>query len=338
MLVISFAIWGISGRMIGGFGSASHVIAAGGTTVSLNEYRLAYDRQLQIMSQQFGTALTREQAAAFGVDQQVLAQLVAGAVLDEQARKLGLGVSKDRIAQLAREEPAFKGPDGKFDRQQFEQALRQVGMTARGLSEQPQAGRRPPADRRGDLGRAAGARRFPRGGRALSRRGPHRRLRDDAALARRADRRARRIGAQDMVRGAQGDIRGARNTARSPTSSSIRRRIADPSSISDEQVKKDYEAHSRPLHDAGDAQDRAAGLPDADAAKTAFDSTQTGATFEDLVKAEGKTMADVQLGTLRQGAGPRSGDRRGGLRAERQRDQPVGYRLVRHRCCCASPK
>ena len=39
------------------------------------------------MSQQFGQRLTRDQARAFGVDQQVLAQLVAGAVLDEQARR-----------------------------------------------------------------------------------------------------------------------------------------------------------------------------------------------------------------------------------------------------------
>ena len=54
------------------------------------------------MSQQFGTRLTREQAMALGIDQQVLAQLVSGAVLDEQARKLGLGVSKDRIARARR--------------------------------------------------------------------------------------------------------------------------------------------------------------------------------------------------------------------------------------------
>ena len=86
---------------------------------------------MQVMSQQLGTQLTREQAAAFGVDQQVLAQLVAGAVLDEQARKLGLGVSKDRLAQLAREDPAFRGPDGKFDRQQFDAILREVGMRPR---------------------------------------------------------------------------------------------------------------------------------------------------------------------------------------------------------------
>src|SRR5206468_3096453 len=108
-----------SGRMISGFGSP-HVIEAGSTAVSMKDYRLAYDRQIQILSQQFGTRLTREQAQALGIDQQVVAQLVAGAVLDEQARKLGLGVSKDRLAQLAREDPAFKGPDGKFDRQQFD--------------------------------------------------------------------------------------------------------------------------------------------------------------------------------------------------------------------------
>ena len=58
----------------------------------------------------------------------MLAQLVAGAVLDEQARKLGLGLSKDKLAQLTMEDPAFQGPDGQFNRQQFEYVLRQIGM------------------------------------------------------------------------------------------------------------------------------------------------------------------------------------------------------------------
>ena len=86
------------------------MITAGGTKVSINEYRLAYDRQISRLSQQFGQRLTREQATALGIDNQVLAQLVSGAVLDEQARKLGLGLSKDRLAELTREDPAFKGP------------------------------------------------------------------------------------------------------------------------------------------------------------------------------------------------------------------------------------
>lgn len=75
------------------------------------------------MSQQFGQRLTHEQAKALGIDNQVLAQLVSGAVLDEQARKLGLGLSKDRLAELTREDPAFKGPGGEFDRRTFEYML-----------------------------------------------------------------------------------------------------------------------------------------------------------------------------------------------------------------------
>lgn len=71
MLVVSFAVWGISGQMMGGMGGNA-VITAGSTKVTAVEYRLAYDRQLSVLSQQFGTRITREQAAAFGIDQQVL--------------------------------------------------------------------------------------------------------------------------------------------------------------------------------------------------------------------------------------------------------------------------
>jgi peptidyl-prolyl cis-trans isomerase D len=80
LLVVSFAVWGISGSVVNGFGNS--VVEAGDTTVSPTEYRLAYDRQIAVMSQQFGTRLTREQAKALGIEDQVLAQLVAGAVLD----------------------------------------------------------------------------------------------------------------------------------------------------------------------------------------------------------------------------------------------------------------
>ena len=90
LLVVSFAVWGISGQILTGVGN--HVLAVGDTRVQVNEYRLAYDRQLQLLSQQFGTRISREQARAFGLEQQVLAQLVAGAVLDEQAREMDLGL------------------------------------------------------------------------------------------------------------------------------------------------------------------------------------------------------------------------------------------------------
>ncbi len=126
LLVLSFAVWGISGSIFGGPGN--NVITAGNTGVSVIDYRLAYDRQLQVMSRQFNTRLTREQAQALGIDQQVLSQLIAGALLDEQASEMTLGLSQDRLAALTAEDPAFQGSDGRFNRQQFEYVLRQVGM------------------------------------------------------------------------------------------------------------------------------------------------------------------------------------------------------------------
>jgi peptidyl-prolyl cis-trans isomerase D len=127
ILVVSFAVWGISGQMVTGFGGDS-VITAGGTRVSMIEYRLAYDRQIAVMSQRLGTRLTREQAAAFGIDGLVLQQLVSDAVLNEQASELGLGLSEVKLAALTMEDPAFFGPNGRFDRAQFEYVLRQIGM------------------------------------------------------------------------------------------------------------------------------------------------------------------------------------------------------------------
>ncbi|MHB2264998.1 SurA N-terminal domain-containing protein [Aliihoeflea sp. PC F10.4] len=129
LLVISFAVWGISGQIFTGVGN--HVAQVGNTRVSADEYRLAYDRQMNLLSQQFGTRITREQARAFGLDQQVMGQLIAGAVLDEQAREMRLGLSEDRLAALVGEDPAFLNASGQFDRNQFNFVLQQVGMQPR---------------------------------------------------------------------------------------------------------------------------------------------------------------------------------------------------------------
>jgi peptidyl-prolyl cis-trans isomerase D len=128
LLLISFAVWGVSGQILNGTG-ADAVVTAGETKVSLIDYRLAYDRQLAIYSQQLGQRITSEQARLFGIDRQVLAQMVAGAVLDEQSRVMNLGLSKDRLANLVAEDPAFQGVNGQFSRQNFRLVLNNVGMS-----------------------------------------------------------------------------------------------------------------------------------------------------------------------------------------------------------------
>ena len=127
LLVASFGVWGISGSILNAGSTA--VITVGDTVVSPNEFRLAYDRQVGALSQQIGQRLTTEQARAFGVENQVYSQLIAGALLDEQAREMNLGLSDDRLASLIAEDTAFHDFNGRFDRNNFRRVLSSVGMT-----------------------------------------------------------------------------------------------------------------------------------------------------------------------------------------------------------------
>ncbi len=127
LLVASFGIWGVSHSLLTGSNSTT-VVTVGDQHVDVNEFRLAYQRQVANLSQQFGMRLTPEQARAFGVEQQVLAQLVAGASLDQLADEMNLGLSQDRLAQLIGEDPAFKAVNGQFDRSLFTSRLRNAGI------------------------------------------------------------------------------------------------------------------------------------------------------------------------------------------------------------------
>lgn len=127
LLIASFAVWGVSGAFVNRTDDV--VVAAGETTVSSNQYRLAYNRTLNQLGQGFGTQLTPEQAAAFGIDRIVLSELVSGAVLDEQSRELALGITDDELARAVAEDPAFEGIGGRFDRSRFRSILRSIGMT-----------------------------------------------------------------------------------------------------------------------------------------------------------------------------------------------------------------
>jgi peptidyl-prolyl cis-trans isomerase D len=297
LLVVSFAAWGISGKLMGGFAGHDSVITAGGTKVSINEYRLAYDRQLAVMSQQFGQRLTHEQAKALGIDNQVLAQLVSGAVLDEQARKLGLGLSKDRLAELTREDPAFKGPGGQFDKRTFEYMLRQVGMRPEDyLKNRAQVAVRQQIVEAVSDGLKAPDTFF----KALALyRGEDRTI-DYLALPKTL---VEPIEApSDSV--LQAYFETNKKTYAAPEYrkfSYVRLEpvdIMDPTAVTDQQVNDDYNKNKARYTTPEMRTIEQLVFKTPDAAKAALDSLKAGATFEKLVTAEGKTPADTLLGTL----------------------------------------
>jgi peptidyl-prolyl cis-trans isomerase D len=127
LLVLSFAVWGVS-DVFNGFGTDT-VATVGKTEISTVEFARQYDQALQSLSQQTGRPITSEQAQLFGVPGQVLGRLITQATLDETARQYGLGISNETLAKKIAEDPAFRGPAGSFDRLYFTQALRNVGLT-----------------------------------------------------------------------------------------------------------------------------------------------------------------------------------------------------------------
>jgi peptidyl-prolyl cis-trans isomerase D len=130
-LIVSFAIWGIGD--IFRTTPASAVAEVGSTTITVDQVRNAYTNELQRLGRQFRTVISPEQARAFGLDQQVVSNLVTEAVLAEQARQMGLSVSDQLVAASIMNNPTFKGADGQFNRALFDQALRNAGLSEAGF-------------------------------------------------------------------------------------------------------------------------------------------------------------------------------------------------------------
>jgi peptidyl-prolyl cis-trans isomerase D len=127
LLVVAFAIWGVA-DVFRGYGRGT-VARVGSIEISTDEYRQAYQNELESISRRFGRRLTQEQAKLLGVEQRALSRLVGGAAIDNHARELHLALSEQGIADIIRDDPAFRGPNGQFSRTALQGYLRQNGLS-----------------------------------------------------------------------------------------------------------------------------------------------------------------------------------------------------------------
>ena len=126
-IIFSFAIWGIGDRFTNF--NASELAKIGTTRITVDQYREAYQNQLQQLQQKEKRGITNEEARRLGLDRQVLYRLLSDAVLDQEAIKLGLAVSDDSIARTIVKDDAFKGATGQFDRMRFAALMQNAGLT-----------------------------------------------------------------------------------------------------------------------------------------------------------------------------------------------------------------
>lgn len=127
LLIVSFAVWGVA-DVFTGYGQSS-LARVGKTEISADEFQNALQTELNRLSSQIGRRLTNEQARAFGIDSRVLSRVIGSAALDANARDLGLAVPDSEIAEAIRTDPNYQGFTGAFDRNRFNEMLRQNGLS-----------------------------------------------------------------------------------------------------------------------------------------------------------------------------------------------------------------
>ncbi|KQT60328.1 MULTISPECIES: peptidylprolyl isomerase [unclassified Aureimonas] len=125
-VVVAFVVTGFSSFFTGT--TSGTVLSAGDTEISQSDYRLAFRLSENALIQRLQRRPTQEDMQRADLDAQVLLKLTSDAVLDEQGRKLGLGLSEERLARLIADDPSFQDAGGGFSRAAFANIMRDIGM------------------------------------------------------------------------------------------------------------------------------------------------------------------------------------------------------------------
>lgn len=129
-LLMAMLILGLGGFGVTSFGgSAQSVASVGDREVGVNDYARALRAEVDALSAQFGQPITLAQAQAFGIDQGVRARLIAQAAMDVEAERIGLSAGDAQVRDQIVGASAFRGIDGRFDREIYALTLRQQGLT-----------------------------------------------------------------------------------------------------------------------------------------------------------------------------------------------------------------
>ena len=125
LLILSFGFWGIYTRSdyFQGHSPDTVIATVGDHNIRADDLQQALQPALERLRAQLGTQIDSRQVKQLGILDTLLDQLVDRSLLDQETQRLGLDVSDEAIKAAIYDNPAFRGPDGRFDRQLFAQVL-----------------------------------------------------------------------------------------------------------------------------------------------------------------------------------------------------------------------
>ena len=128
--IIILLVMGLAGLGAANFGGTlNNVATVGDAEIDVNDYARAFQSQMRAYQDRFQQPITAQQARAVGLDQLALAQLVQRAVLENEAAKVGISVGDENVSREITSVSAFRGASGEFNRQAYEFALREQGLS-----------------------------------------------------------------------------------------------------------------------------------------------------------------------------------------------------------------
>ncbi|WP_152048194.1 peptidyl-prolyl cis-trans isomerase [Aureimonas psammosilenae] len=293
LVVVAFVVTGFAGFFQGS--TSDKVVAAGRTQLGADDYLLAWQQAEANLANRLQRRPTREEARRSGIESQVMSQLVTEAGLGEQARRLDLGLSEGRLAQLIADDPSFHDGAGNFSRANFRQLLSSIGMTENQFIQNRQQaavrsqivdavarGANLPNAMKTAFGIYVGERRtadyvtLP-----VSKVEPVAEPAADAVTAY-YDRYKQRYAAPEL--------RSVSYALATPET------LANAGAITDDHIRQDYEANRQRFTNPERRQVQQVLFKDKAAADAAKAELAGGNSFEDVVAGTGRSIADVDLG------------------------------------------
>ena len=130
LIIVSFILTGVGNYLIGG--NNNYAAKVNGQEINRAQFENAVMGERNRMQQQLGdqfSALAANESYMKGMRQQVLQRMIDETLLDQYAKKLGLGISDEQVKQAIFKQPAFQS-NGKFDNTRYNAIVNQMGMTA----------------------------------------------------------------------------------------------------------------------------------------------------------------------------------------------------------------
>jgi peptidyl-prolyl cis-trans isomerase D len=128
IMVVSFIFWGV-GDFVRLTGTDTWVAKVAGTTIEAPALQAEFSRAMANVTRNLppGQDASPEMRRQVGDD--TLQRLITQAAVTAELRALRIVAPDAQVAQMAREVPSFRGPDGKFSKPVFDMVLRNNGLT-----------------------------------------------------------------------------------------------------------------------------------------------------------------------------------------------------------------